>query len=228
MSAPRNSRRDVFNGRRLAVHDPAVDLHPTALKILQAAKRLLVAKGFEAITLEAIAAEAGVNKASTRYYFGNKAGLMCAIVDEIVLDGCAALASDVSERLPEAERLDSFIANSKRMATDVELCSSYFDILPHAVRDRHLRRRLVYLYDLWYDWNIEWLGLDDLPLEFDAELRALGQFTAAVADGIAVQIEIHGEEYDSAATLRLLREFLADVRSRMIASAGASAAARGR
>ena len=94
------------------------------------------------------------------------------------------------------------------MATDVALCSSYFDILPHAVRDRHLRQRLVYLYDLWYDWNIEWLGLDDLGPEMDAELRALGQFTAAVADGIAVQVEIHGEEYDPEPLLRLLRAFL--------------------
>jgi AcrR family transcriptional regulator len=226
MSAVQNSKRDVLNGRRLPVHDPAATLHPTALKILQAAKRLLVAKGFEAITLEAIAAEAGVNKAATRYYFGNKAGLMCAIVDEIVLDGCAALASDVSERMSESERLDSFIANTHRMAADMELCSSYFDILPHALRDRHLRQRLVYLYELWYDWNIEWLGLDGLAPEFDAELRALGQLTAAVADGIAVQIEIHGHEYDPALTLRLLRGFLSDVRARMIAAALPAACGR--
>jgi len=84
----------------------------------------------------------------------------------------------------------------------------------------------VYLYDLWYDWNIEWLGLDGLAPEYDAELRALGQFTAAVADGIAVQVEIHGEEYDPAPTLRLLRDFLVDVRSRMTATAAAAARSR--
>jgi AcrR family transcriptional regulator len=226
MGAPRNSKRDVLNGRKLPVHDPAATLHPTALKILQAAKRLLVTKGYEAITLEAIAEEAGVNKAATRYYFGNKAGLMCAIVDEIVLDGCAALASDVSERMSESERLDSFVANINRMATDVESYSGYFDILPHALRDRHLRQRLVYLYDLWYDWNIEWLGLDGLDPELDAELRALGQFTAAVADGIAVQVEIHGAEYDPEPTLRLLHEFLAGVCARMIAASSPAALGR--
>ena len=222
MSAPRDSNRDVINGRKLPVHDPAATLHPTALKILQAAKRLLVTHGFEAITLEAIAAEAGVNKAATRYYFGNKAGLMCAIVDEIVLDGCAALASDVSGRLSEVERLDSFIANTHRMAADVELCSSYFDILPHALRDRHLRQRLVYLYDLWYDWNVEWLGLDGSDPRLDAELRALGQFTAAIADGIAIQAEIHGKGYDPAPALAFLREFLTGVLARMRAAASAS------
>lgn len=225
-TSPGVHKRDVLGGRRLPVRDPAATLHPTALKILQAAKRLLVTKGFEAITLEAIAAEAGVNKASTRYYFGSKAGLMGAIVDEIVLDGCAALASDVPASMPEAERLDSFIANTRRMASDVELCSSYFDILPHALRDRRLRRRLVALYDLWYDWNIEWLGLDGLDPAMDEELRALGQFTAAVADGIAVQVEIHREAYDPTPTLRLLRQFLTGVRERLIAAGAPVAGGR--
>jgi AcrR family transcriptional regulator len=226
MAAHQNKKRDQINGRKLPVHDPNATLHPTALKILQAAKRLLVTKGFEAITLEAIAAEAGVNKASTRYYFGSKAGLMGAIVDEIVLDECAAVASDVSERMSQAERLDSFIANINRMATDVDSYSGYFDILPHALRDRHLRQRLVYLYDLWYDWNIEWLGLDGLDPEMDAELRALGQFTAAVADGIAVQVEIHGKEYDPGPALAFLREFLIGVLARMKAAVPASSRGR--
>jgi AcrR family transcriptional regulator len=221
MTASKN-KRDKLKGRKLPVHDPAATLHPTALKILKAAKRLLVTKGFEAITLEAIAEEAGVNKAATRYYFGSKAGLMGAIVDEIVLDECASIASDVSERMSESERLDSFIANINRLSTDVEGYSGFFDILPHALRDRHLRQRLVYLYDLWYDWNIEWLGLDGLEPELDTELRALGQFTAAVADGIAIQAEIHGKAYDPAPALALLREFLAGVLARMKAAAPAS------
>jgi AcrR family transcriptional regulator len=221
MPASKN-KRDKLKGRKLPVHDPAATLHPTALKILKAAKRLLVTKGFEAITLEAIAEEAGVNKAATRYYFGSKAGLMGAIVDEIVLDECASIASDVSERMSESERLDSFIANIGRLSTDVEGYSGFFDILPHALRDRHLRQRLVYLYDLWYDWNIEWLGLDDLAPELEDELRALGQFTAAVADGIAIQAEIHGKTYDPAPALALLREFLVGVLARMKAAASHS------
>ena len=147
---------------------------------------------------------------------------MGAIVDEIVLDECASVASDVSERMSEAERLDSFIANINRMATDVEAYSGYFDILPHALRDRHLRQRLVYLYDLWYDWNIEWLGLDGLAPEMDEELRALGSSRAALADGIAVQAAIHGKEYDPAPALAFLREFLTSVLARMKAAAPAS------
>lgn len=207
---------DPGNGSALPVNDPAHALHPTALRILEAAKRLLVERGFDAVTLEAIAAEAGVNKAATRYYFGSKAGLISVMVDEIVLDECASIASEVGRDLTDDERLDGFIENIRRMAQHVDGYSGFFDILPNAVRDRHLRSRMVYLYDVWYDWNIEWLGFDGLlDREVDEELRSLGMFTAAVADGVAVQAMIHGKDYDPEPVLRMLRRFLADVRARM-------------
>jgi AcrR family transcriptional regulator len=213
-------RPTIINGREVAIADPAATLHPTALRILRAAKHLLVTKGLAALSLEAIAAEAGVNKAATRYYFGSKSGLIQAVVDEIVLDGCAAVASDVAPHMTDAERVRSFVDNIHRMATDGESYAGYFDILPHAVRDKQLRTRLVYLYELWYDWNVEWLGLTGLlPPALEADLRGLGQFTAAVADGMAVQAEIHGKDYDPDPTLRLLRLFLADIRGRLIEAA---------
>jgi AcrR family transcriptional regulator len=200
----------------LPLRDPAADLHPTAVKILKATKRLLVTRGLDAVTLEAIAAEAGVNKAATRYYFGSKAGLIGAIVDEIVLDECAAAFSDVAADLGPGERLDSFIENVRRMATDVASFSAFFDILPYALRDKQLRSRLVSLYELWYEWNVEWLGLADaLDGELDAELRAVGRFAAAVADGIAVQAAIHGQGYDPQPVLLLLRGCLETVVRRL-------------
>jgi AcrR family transcriptional regulator len=215
--------RDPSNGSALPVNDPARALHPTALRILEAAKRLLVERGFEAVTLEAIAAEAGVNKAATRYYFGSKAGLLSVMVDEIVLDECASIASDVGGGLSDEERLDTFVENIRRMTRHVDGYSGFFDILPHAVRDRHLRARMVYLYDVWYDWNIEWLGFEGLwGPEVDDELRSLGMFAAAVADGMAVQAMIHGKDYDPEPVLRTLRAFLADVRVRMKAAARTS------
>jgi AcrR family transcriptional regulator len=207
--------KDDPNGSRLPLNDPKRALHPTALRILEAAKKIIVERGFEAVTLEAIAAEAEVNKAATRYYFGSKAGLISAIVDEIVLDECASIASEVGDGLSEDERLDTFIENIRQMTRHVDGYSGFFDILPNAVRDRHLRMRLVYLYDLWYDWNTEWLGFDDLHPEAAAELHSLGAFVAAVADGMAVQAMIHGPEYDPEPQLRALRAFLVDARSRM-------------
>ena len=180
-------------------------LSPTAARILEAAKRILSERGFAALTLEAIAAEAGVNKAATRYHFGSKAGLIEAVVDEIVLDECASMARDLAPGAGLDERLDSFIDSVRRMAVDPSTFGGFYDILPHALRDRALRTRLVRLYEVWYAWNVEWLGVEARAAARRPELDGLGRLTAAVIDGIAVQASIHGSSYDPEPTLRTLR-----------------------
>jgi AcrR family transcriptional regulator len=189
----------------LPVSDPWASLTPTARKILAAAKRILVERGFDGLTLEAIAAEAGVNKASTRYYFGSKDGLIEAIVDEIVLTECAAIAVEVSPDATRDERIESFVENARRIATDVESFGGFFDILPHAVRSEALRKRLVFLYETWYEWNLQWLGLD--PDADRPDVRALGQLAAAMLDGIAVQASLH-INYNAEPVLEIMKRTL--------------------
>ena len=58
----------------------------TAQRILAAARRLLVRDGFTALTLSAIADEAQESKASIGYHFGNKDGLVAALVDSLTHD----------------------------------------------------------------------------------------------------------------------------------------------
>jgi AcrR family transcriptional regulator len=183
-------------------------LSPTAARILAAAKKILSDRGFAALTLEAIAAEAGVNKAATRYHFGSKAGLLEAVVDEIVLDVCASMARDISPTATLDERLDSFLDSVRRMAVEPSSFSGFFDVLPHALRDQALRTRLVYLYEVWYAWNLEWLGLDTADRANWESLEGLGRLTAACVDGIAVQVSIHGQGYDPEPILRALRSCL--------------------
>lgn len=47
----------------------------TSGKILRAAQKLFALRGFDGVTMRAIASEAGVNLASIVYYFENKEGL---------------------------------------------------------------------------------------------------------------------------------------------------------
>ena len=186
------------------VLSPAASLPPTAaLKILEAAKKLLASRGYEALTLERIAAKAGVNKASTRYYFGSKAGLLEAIVDEIVLDECAHMGRQVSPDAPLEERVDGFIEGVRIMATDPSSFGGFYDILPRALRDQTLRARLVRLYEVWYAWNLEWLVLEHVTDDAQREqLAAMGQLTAAIIDGISIQASIHGQQLRSRAHAR--------------------------
>ena len=51
----------------------------TSGKILRAAQKLFALRGFDGVTMRAIASEAGVNLASIVYYFENKEGLYLAV-----------------------------------------------------------------------------------------------------------------------------------------------------
>jgi AcrR family transcriptional regulator len=166
--------------------DPLATLPATAQRILKAASSLLAERGYEAVTLENVAAEAGVNKASIRYNFGNKAGLLIAVVDALIHDECLRLAADV-ETVPEEERLHAAMVGMRRMIMDADSFRGFFDILPHAFRDPELRTRLFSLYEWWYHQNLTWLGLGTPNAESSEMLMGLAELIAAIPDGLSVQ-----------------------------------------
>ena len=131
--------------------------------------------------------EAGKNKASVKYYFGNKEGLVGAIMDSLDHDQCLQLAERTRD-VAGKERLERYIAGQTEMATDDDGFLMFFDILPRVARDDRLRERAGALYDWYYQMNLEWLGLTDrVTPENQEELVALASFLVAVVDGLAVQ-----------------------------------------
>ena len=54
---------------------------PHGAEILAAAKKLLAERGYQGMTLQAISAEAQVNKAGVWYYFGGKQQLVLALLE---------------------------------------------------------------------------------------------------------------------------------------------------
>ncbi|MFD9950196.1 TetR/AcrR family transcriptional regulator [Nonomuraea sp. NPDC059023] len=82
-------------------------------KVLKAAARLFAEKGVEAVSMDTIAAEAGVGKGTLFRRFGDKSGLAVALLDrreqelqERILSGPPPLGPGA----PAAERLAAFIA----------------------------------------------------------------------------------------------------------------------
>ncbi|WP_454792743.1 TetR/AcrR family transcriptional regulator [Mycolicibacterium lutetiense] len=60
----------------------------TRIAILAAARKLLTERGFEAMTIRAVAADVGVDPTMVMRYYGNKAGLLTAAIDlDLHLDG---------------------------------------------------------------------------------------------------------------------------------------------
>jgi AcrR family transcriptional regulator len=207
--------------------DPVESLPATAQKILKAASALLAEKGYEAVTLENVAAAAGVNKASIRYNFGNKAGLIIAVADALIHDECLRMAADV-ESVPREERLHAAMVGIRRMIVDADSFRGFFDILPHAFRDPELRGRLFALYEWWYHQNLTWLGLAAPGAEDNEMLMGLAELIAAIPDGLSVQAGLNPDGFELSRPLATL-EFL--LRNSMVqlleiaASTGAEEAA---
>ncbi len=198
--------RDMAGRQKLPVlpfpiADPLASLPATAQKILSAAQRLLTEGGYSEITLEKVAAAAGVNKASIRYNFGNKAGLLAALVDALMHGEFAHMAQTVPA-LPHGERLEAAIEAKRRMVNAKEAFRGFFDILPHAMREPELRQRIAALYPWWCEQNLAWL---DLQGAGDDELLAgLGRLMSAVVDGLSVQAGLD-PEFDAGRALQALK-----------------------
>ncbi len=190
------------------VEDPAESLPETAQRLLEAARRLLLAGGFDALRLDAIATEAGKNKASIKYYFGNKEGLIAAIVDSLDYDDCLAFADETKGTSGE-ERLQRYIAGQTRLAGDKDGFLVFFDLLPHIIRDESLRKRLAILYEWYYKMNAEWLGLADrIRPENRDRFIAFASLMVAMVDGLAIQAALRPKGFDLERSFSMLDLFL--------------------
>ena len=217
---------------QLPLEDPSSSLPETAQRILVAATQLLADRGYEAVTLENVAAEAGVNKASIRYNFGNKAGLVMAIADHLIHDECLRLAAD-TQSVPEEERLHVAMLGIRRMIVDADSFRGFFDILPHAFRDPELRERMFSLYVWWYQQNLTWLGLGGSESVMDSHLlMGLAELIAAIPDGLSVQAGLNPEGFDLGRPLAALEFLLRNSMSQLVeiaereAAKGAATSAR--
>lgn len=192
----------------IPVADPLSSLPATAQKILGAARKLLVEKGYDAVTLEKVAAEAGVNKASIRYNFGNKAGLVASVVDSVIHEEFSH-GAETFATVPSSDRVHALVEGKRHLLAATDRLHGLFDILPHAIRDEVLRRRVWSSYPWWAQQNLRLLGLECAEGRECPELLAgLGSLISAVVDGLAVQSLLEpGFDVDRA--LRAL-EFLID------------------
>jgi AcrR family transcriptional regulator len=219
VSVTDEKRRSLASGQGmpapLDLEDPMQVLAPTAQRLLAAAQRLLASGGFEALKLSAIAREAGESKASIGYHFGNKSGLVTALVDSLAHDANRGLIEETGKLPPGELRIHALIDGETRIAADAESFQSYFDVLPHALRDPDLRERVAALYDGYRETVLRCLDADDDATQ--ERLRPFAVLMIAIVDGLAIQHGLDHEGADVAAATelweRLARPFLAEVGS---------------
>jgi len=174
-----------MTGHDKITEDPTAQLSPTARKLVAAARRLLARGGYEALTVEAVAAEAGAYRDSVRYYFGSKAAFIAAVVDSLAHDqSLSAVAETQAEQGGDA-RVHGLVAGDRRLVGDRAAFRDFFAIFPHVVLDTELRERVAALYEWSRDLYVE--GLGGTTSSEEPRLRAFASLMVAMTDGLAVQ-----------------------------------------
>jgi len=199
---------------RTAFEDPLSSLPETAQRLLLAAKQIIVSEGFDTLSLNAVAAASGENKAMVAYYFGNKAGLICAVLDSVIHDEYIA-SKDRMKDVHVDERAQRLVGEMRRMDAAAEEFQVFFELLPRVMRNEALRRRMALLYRWYWGAKLEWLGIEggDEALD-DPDLLGLAQLLSAVIDGLAIQAAID-PEVELANPYRVLTALLKDALPRL-------------
>ncbi len=168
---------------------------PAALKILAAAQRVLVAKGFSGLTLRAIAQESGENSAMVQYYFGNKGGLVKAMIDSVFRDDQQD-AAGVMRSVTSDDRLPRFVDGLRTISSSRSF-RVFFDVLPYALRNQGLRDRMARAYDWYRRIKLDWLRTEDQTSWSEHyALLGLAELMTAVVDGLAIQ-EAIDDDFDT-------------------------------
>jgi len=172
-------------------------LPPRAQNLLLAAQRLLVEEGYEGLSWARVSKEAGEQKSTIAYYFGDKATLVSALL-RVIGQGTSTWLVEQCEALPPGhDRIDAYL--QAHLAMDkLPQSFAFFDVLPHAIRNEVLRNQVAELYAWYRDMNVKALGLDT-GSEHSADAEAIAWFFIAAIDGILMQRALLPDTYDSEA-----------------------------
>jgi AcrR family transcriptional regulator len=196
-------------------------LHPTAQKILAAAKRILTERGYRGLTLQAISAEAHVNKSGVWYYFGGKQQLVLALLDDVAIRESHHFGALPPAGATLAERVYLIVGSAEQVGERVRRYAAFYGLLPEASRDAELHKHLVAYYQGWYEWAGEVLSpaLASPPAVVGSppvigsptstrHSAALGQFASVLLDGIFMQMVVASPDFDLETALEQAREAL--------------------
>jgi AcrR family transcriptional regulator len=167
-----------------AAHDVR-EVPPTAEKLLAAARRILVRKGYASLTMQAIEEEAGTNRALVHYYFGSKAGLLEALVESLFEDPAFGYSDSVAIAPAGPTRCAALLEWLGRITADRRSGRLLYELLPHILRSNALRARVAELYAAYREFDGDCLS-SGAPAS--SELRDdLGALSVAVVEGLGIQ-----------------------------------------
>jgi AcrR family transcriptional regulator len=185
---------------------------PTAVRILEAAKRILSERGYARLTLQAVEEESGEYRALVAYYFGSKQGLVDAIIDSLMDAEDEALREHLEGIEEPEERVRTLIDEQRQISADWRGFRAFYELLPHIMRDDRLREDLAADYAKSRELDRQTLaagrpggGRAGAGRE---DLDKLAALSVAVVEGLAVQYAADQEHFDHDGTYRLWQDMV--------------------
>ena len=190
--------------------DPMASLAPTAQRLVNAAARIVLAEGFAKLTLERISAESGENVAAVRYYFGNKSGLVSALIDAAIYAGLTTFVLPV-ELDAEIPHLSQLADETLSLSLPTDSLRILFEVLPHALRDPALRLQLQRYYRSFFELHLVQLNKGE-PLDPGRResLAGFAMLLTAVADGLTMQALVSPDHFDMVKAVMAFDSLLAE------------------
>ena len=202
--AATNRMRSDDTGPRRARHD----YPPTAQKILTTAQRILAKKGYSSLTMQAIEKESGVNRSLVHYYFGNKAGLVEALVDTLFEDPSFGYSDGVLQVPAGEERAQALIEWLHGITTATPNSARLlYELLPQILRSKKLRERLAELYAAYREFDGDCLGSGAPELD-PATLASLGALSVAIVEGLLIQTTLDSRGFSSEGAFSLWQDII--------------------
>lgn len=180
---------------------PAKD-SATAKRILEAAKRILTDHGYSRLTLEAIERESGEFRALVAYYYGNKQGLVQAVVDSLMEDEDAELQAELAAIPDGNDRVAALLEAQRHISADWRGFRAFYELLPNIMHDDAMRARLAEAYRSSRAIDCGTLAAANVALG-PSDLEKVAALSVAVVEGLAVQYAADREGFDHDGTFRL-------------------------
>jgi AcrR family transcriptional regulator len=167
----------------------------TRTRILQAARRLFLARGFTRVTIEDVAAKAGYTRGAVYSNFAGKGELFLALVEERFEAQHAGVAEDLPRAATPVQHVDAL---ARRLAAEAaqsrEWLTAEVEFTAYAAADPQLSVRVM---------EAQRQGRAALATLLDERCRAIGISPTLPADELAVVV--------SSLTRGLTIEYLVDL-----------------
>jgi len=187
----------------------------TSDRILDVALDAFGTRGYEATSLDALAAELGITKQTILYWFGSKDGVLEAVVDRSALALAGALEAALAAAEPDEDRVEVVMRTVFRFAVRRPALLGLLREVNRLGTDTadHLAQRIAPLIER----AAEFLGAEmDAGALRRSDPRVLLLLIYATVVGVATEVEaqrVIGLTPSPAALRRLRRELFAYVRA---------------